>query len=160
MHFGRAARGKLLVFLAVALVRTNAGVSPVIDYLSPITGQYLFRSVGAGLLDLPIAENDSVVISGADGATWSNGKVCFTPATAGVYQLQVKAYAQDQVESCAVTVNVESAASPSLVCPTEPYKVELCSPGQVCLSSATRNARDSENCGRNGDQQWQFLFSG
>ena len=119
---GRLA-GKLLVFLAVLWFVPMLAYGQSLITCPPSPVNICSDQLGPVCLDLPIAENDSVVISGADGATWSNGKVCFTPATAGVYQLQVKAYAQDQVESCAVTVNVGFGQPPSLVCPTEPYKV-------------------------------------
>jgi PKD repeat protein len=114
-------------------------------------------------LELPITGADSVTVTGAPGAGWADGKLCFSPSAAGQYQLEVTAWVGTESESCTISANVSFGQPPTIVCPAEPYKVNLCSPGQVCLFMATRNARTLSAMGatvENGNLCFQADSSG
>ncbi len=93
---------------------------------------------GQVCVDLPIQGADSVVATGDPSVHWADGKLCFTAITAGAYTFQVQAFDSTGVQSCTVGVNVGFGQPPQIICPTEPVKINLCSPGQVCLFMATR----------------------
>ncbi len=124
---------------------------------------YCADQAGQVCVDLPILGADSVKVTGSASAQWSDGKLCFSAVTAGVYPFEVIAYDSAGTQSCQVTVNVGFGQPPSIICPPEPYKINLCSPGEVCLVMAARGVGQMTAAGAkfaNGNMCFQADTSG
>ncbi len=82
-------------------------------------------------IDLPVANADNVVSDG--GATWANGKLCFTAVEPGLYTFNVTASNNCGENVCVVEVNVGIGSPPVIECPTAALTAEICGAGQVCV---------------------------
>ncbi|HVP07345.1 MAG TPA: hypothetical protein VMS71_05830, partial [Candidatus Acidoferrum sp.] len=92
---------------------------------------------GQACVNLPILPGVNVTV---DGAIWENGQLCFNVQSAGQYQYTVIAAGDTLTDTCLVTVDVSFGTKPVIICPSEPIKVSLCQPGEVCFAVATKNA--------------------
>ncbi len=81
-------------------------------------------------IDVPIAGSQNVSV---DGATWSNGKLCFTANTSGRHDFEIIASNKCGVDSCHLSINVEIGKIPNITCPVAPIDTYLCAVGDVCI---------------------------
>ncbi len=124
---------------------------------------YCANQAGQICVDLPVQGADSVTVVGDPSAHWSVGKLCFNATTPGAYPFTVTAYDSQGSQSCNVTVNVGFGQPPTIICPTEPTRINLCSPGEVCLVMATRGVGQISAAGAtfaNGNMCFQADTSG
>jgi len=84
-----------------------------------------------------LAKLTEVFISGYGAIDTLNNRVCFTPASAGSYQMIVSV-----TDSCGasdrdtIVVTVSTGAAADITCPVGPIPVSLCDTGQVCYALA------------------------
>jgi PKD repeat protein len=126
----------LTLLLLLGAISTSSAQSMITCPASPV--DICLPGPGQACIDLPIQGALNV---SAPGATWADGKFCFAVATVGQYMFTVVAEGESANDTCVVTVNVGFGAPPMIICPTDPIKVSLCQPGEVCLIVPTKNAQ-------------------
>ncbi len=92
---------------------------------------------GEVCISLPITDFDSVTVS---GGRWSEGTLCFTADSAGLYEMQVVAWNNCGSETCLVMVNVAITGLPSIACPTEPFGFLFCDADTACFELGIFNS--------------------
>ncbi|MEW6051664.1 MAG: PKD domain-containing protein [Candidatus Zixiibacteriota bacterium] len=81
-------------------------------------------------IDLPITGATAVFL---DGATWQEGRLCFSPVEPGSYSFEVVAFGTCENDTCMLTINVESGSVPIIDCWQEdPEQFTPCGAGEVC----------------------------
>lgn len=92
---------------------------------------------GEVCLELPITAFDSVTVS---KGSWSEGMLCFTADSAGLYEISVVAWNSCGSESCLVSVNVAITGMPAIACPTEPFTFLFCDIDTACFELGIFNS--------------------
>jgi PKD repeat protein len=69
----------------------------------------------------------------AEGATWTDGQLCFTAGSTGPVMFHVVATNECGESTCDVTVNVIVTDPPVITCPDVPFDVSACIGAEVCV---------------------------
>lgn len=86
---------------------------------------------GQVCVDLPISGYQNVVVN---GASWADGKLCFTTGISGRYDFTVIASNECGADTCQLAVVVEIGKIPNITCPVVPTDTFLCTPGLLCIN--------------------------
>ena len=90
-----------------------------------------------GVVCVPVEITDADSVKASDGATWSDGSLCIDVTTGGIYNISLTIYNSLGTFSSFYVIEVAIGGAPTLVCPSQPYEINLCSPGLVCIGMPT-----------------------
>lgn len=130
--------GTIVAFIFLFILVLGSGVMAQVPDWCPTTPIPVCAD-GPGPVCASLVIPEGITIE-VDGATWTEGTLCFQADSSGTYLFHVTASFGGIETSCDLTVLVSFGTAPQIICPEEPYQLFLCAPGKVCFTVPTKNA--------------------
>ena len=112
---------------------------PTIDCPTEVT---MIELCGAEEVCVPLTIDGADEVTVSPMGTWSGGNLCFTPDTAGLYNLTVTATNDAGSVDCVVDVDIQYYDAVAIDCPADPIDITLSEAGQVCAALPVSNYTD------------------